>query len=120
MNSDLSSVRINERNTPLCNNRNTSLALSAQSYHSRHRRYTITDNIVAIAIEKFKKNQHGITFEDLRKRGLAAHKRQAQEMTGYICYMLIILEHCTVVIMADEMLGQEKGSLPAVNTPRCF
>jgi hypothetical protein len=81
--SDLSSVRLSERNTPLGNNKNTPLALSAQSCHSRHRRYTIADNIIAIAIEKFKKNQHGITFEDLRKRGLAAHKQQAQETLKY-------------------------------------
>ena len=83
MNSDLNSVHISERNTPLGNNKNTPLALSAQPYHSRHRRHTTADNIIDIAIEKFKKNQHGITFEDLRKGGLALHKRQAQETLKY-------------------------------------
>jgi hypothetical protein len=83
LNSDLSSVRINERNTPLGNNKNTLLALSAQTYHSLPRRYTNADNIIDLAIEKFKKNQHGITFEDLRKGGLALHKRQAQETLKY-------------------------------------
>ena len=83
MDSHLSSVRISERNTPLDNNKNRLLALSAQTHHSLPRRYTNVDNIIDLAIEKFKKNQHGITFEDLRKRGLAAHKRQAQETLKY-------------------------------------
>ncbi len=82
-NSDLNSVRISERNTPLFTNKNTPLALATQTYYSRPRRYTIADNIIDLAIEKFKKNQDGINFEDLRKRGLAVHKRQAQETLKY-------------------------------------
>jgi len=79
----LNSVRLSERNTPLDNNKNTPLALAAQRYHSCHRRYTNPDTIIDITIEKFRKNQHGITFKDLIKQGLAAHKRQAQDTLKY-------------------------------------
>jgi hypothetical protein len=75
----LSSVRLSERNTPLGNNKNTPLALAAQRYRSGYRRYTNSVSIINIAIEKFRKNHHGITFKDLMKQGLAVHKMQAQE-----------------------------------------
>lgn len=83
MGSDLSSVRLSERNTPLGNNKNTPLALAAQRYRSGYRRYTNPGSIINIAIEKFRKNHHGITFKDLMKQGLAVHKRQAQDTLKY-------------------------------------
>jgi hypothetical protein len=83
LDSDFSSVRLNERNTPLGNKKNTPLALAAQTYCSGYRRYTNSDSIIDIAIEKFRKNQRGITFKDLMKQGLAVHKRQAQETLKY-------------------------------------
>jgi hypothetical protein len=83
LDSDLSSIRISERNTPFDNNKNTLSALSAHTYRSLPRRYTNAKNIIDLAVEKFKKTQHGITFEDLRKGGLAAHKRQAQDTLKY-------------------------------------
>lgn len=83
MDADLSSVHLSKRNTPLCNNKNTPLALAAQTYRPVHRRYTNSDSIINIAIGKFRKNQHGITFKDLMKQGLAVHKRQAQDTLKY-------------------------------------
>jgi hypothetical protein len=80
---DLSSVHLNERNTPLGNKKNTPLTLSTQTYSSHHRRYTNSDTIIDIAIKKFRKNQRGITFKDLMKQGLVVHKRQAQETLKY-------------------------------------
>jgi hypothetical protein len=83
LDSDLSSVHLSERNTPLGNKKNTPLTLSAQTFCSSHRRYTNSDSIIDIAVGKFKKNQRGITFKDLMKQGLAVHKRQAQETLKY-------------------------------------
>jgi hypothetical protein len=81
--SDFSSVHLSERNTPLDNNKNTPLALAAQTYRSRNRRYTSSDKIIDIAIGKFRKSQRGITFKDLMKQGLAVHKRQSQDTLKY-------------------------------------
>lgn len=83
MESDLSSVRLGRKNTPLGDNKNTPLALAAPTYRSSYRRYTNSDSIIDIAIRKFRKNKRGITFKDLIKQDLALHKRQAQDTLKY-------------------------------------
>jgi hypothetical protein len=71
------------KNIPIASSKNIPLALVAQcdggfvSGHNR-RRYTRADQIEKMAVEKYKKNGMGITFNDLLYRGLTSNKMQSQ------------------------------------------
>jgi len=49
----------------------------------RRRRYTRAVQIEKFAVEKYKKNGHGLTFNDLLSTGLASNKKQSQITLKY-------------------------------------
>jgi hypothetical protein len=63
---------------PLTNGENTPLALAAQDFVPRS--YTNSNQIIAIAIDKYKKYGKGLTYVDLQEAGLAESKKQAQNI----------------------------------------
>jgi hypothetical protein len=69
-------------NTPLASTKNPPLTLVAQCGGGpvgSKRRYTTAQAIKDMAINKFRKNGHGIAYIDLVAHGVAKHKRQAQD-----------------------------------------
>jgi hypothetical protein len=61
------------------------IALSAQcdggfagGYGRRRRRYTRAEQIEKLAVDKYKKNGQGLTFNDLLHAGLTSNKKQSQ------------------------------------------
>jgi hypothetical protein len=72
----------NIKSTPLENSKSTPLALSTQL--GCRNKYLSSQQITEIAIEFYKmKGGRGITYADLLERGLAYHKRQAQDTLKY-------------------------------------
>lgn len=72
----------NSKSTSLENLKSTPLALSTQL--GCQNKYVSSQQITEIAIEFYKtKGGRGITFADLLERGLAYHKRQAQDTLKY-------------------------------------
>ena len=72
-----------QKNIPLDSRQNIPLALLGQCVGGdgvvcRRRRYTSTTEVEKLAVEKYKKNGKGITFNDLISCGVALHKEQAQ------------------------------------------
>ena len=65
-------------NIPLTHGKNTPLLLEARD--SVLRSYTNSDQIVNIAIGKYKLNGKGLTYEDLLENGTAKNKIQAQNI----------------------------------------
>lgn len=65
-------------NIPLTHDKNTPLLLEARD--SVLRSYTNSDQIVNIAIGKYKLNGKGLTYEDLLENGTAKNKIQAQNI----------------------------------------
>jgi hypothetical protein len=72
----------NIKSTPLENSKSTPISLSTQA--ARCNQYITSQQIVELAIEKYKtKGGRGITFTDLLETGLAEDKGQAQDMLKY-------------------------------------
>jgi hypothetical protein len=72
----------NIKSTPLENSKSTPISLSTQA--ARCNQYVSSQQIVELAIEKYKtKGGRGITFTDLLETGLAEDKGQAQDMLKY-------------------------------------
>jgi len=70
------------KSTLLDKNRTTPLASVGRVYSRKG--YVDSDSIKELAVDKYKnKNRKGITYQDLMDRGLAIHKRQAQDMLKY-------------------------------------
>jgi hypothetical protein len=68
--------------TPVENSKNTLLSLSAQICFRNH--HVTSDQITKLAVETYKmKGGRGITYVDLLGKGLAVHKKQAQDMLKY-------------------------------------
>lgn len=51
---------------------------SVVQYGDNKRRYSNSQEIISLAIDKFKKNGKGITYDDLLSSGLSQHKNQGQ------------------------------------------
>ena len=64
-------------NIPLTHGKNTPLLLEARD--SVLRSYTNSDQIVNIAIGKYKLNGKGLTYEDLLENGTAKNKNPSAE-----------------------------------------
>jgi hypothetical protein len=58
---------------------------SSSKYGYKRRRYSRAKNIESVAINKFKQNGRGISFQDLLSNGLATSKKQAQTTLKYYC-----------------------------------
>jgi hypothetical protein len=65
------------KKVPVEEDNNTPLKLLGHEYH-RKRRYTKSENIGILAIEKYQQTGNGITFADLLNTGLAKRKNHAQ------------------------------------------
>ena len=68
-------------NTPITSNQNIPLALLRQcgeGGYGNRRRYTRANEIEQLAVEKYKTNGKGITFNDLVSCKTALHKEQAR------------------------------------------
>jgi hypothetical protein len=69
---------------PIVSSKNTPLALLAQydggfvGGYGRRRRYTRAEHVEKLAVDKYKKNDQGLTLNDLLSRGLASNKKQGQ------------------------------------------
>jgi hypothetical protein len=77
-----------QENISLDPRQNVPLALLGQCVDGdgvgcRRRRYRSTTEVEKLAVEKYKKNGKGITFNDLISCGLAKHKQQAQITLKY-------------------------------------
>ena len=83
---DISDTRIHKatENTPIGKSVNIPLNVLGQCYRNRSaehvpaRRYTKAKRIETLAVNKFKQNGLGISFNDLLSNSLAEHKPQAQ------------------------------------------
>lgn len=70
------------KNIPIASSKNIPLALLAQCYggfvggYRSRRRYTRAEHIEKLAVDKYKKNGQGLTFNDLLSTGLASNKKQ--------------------------------------------
>src|ERR687885_2782841 len=77
------------KNIPIGSCKNIPLALLAQcdggfvGGHKRRRRYTRAYQIEKLAVDKYKKNGQGLTFNDLLSTGLASNKKQSQITLKY-------------------------------------
>jgi hypothetical protein len=69
---------MNAKNIPLANGEFTPLVLEAQDFIPRS--YTISNQIIDIAIDEYKKYARGVTYVSLQNRGLAKTKIQAQNI----------------------------------------
>jgi hypothetical protein len=69
-------------NVPLTLNKNVPLSLAVQ-YGDSKRRYSNSQEVNNLAIDKFKKNGKGITYGDLLSSGLVQHKKQGQRTLKY-------------------------------------
>jgi hypothetical protein len=69
-------------NVPLTLNKNVPLSLVVQ-YSDSKRRYSNSQEIINLAIDKFKKNGKGIKYGDLLSSGLVQHKKQGQRTLKY-------------------------------------
>lgn len=82
--SDASFSKIKRENDPIGKSVNIPLNVLGQYYRNRSaehvpaRRYTKAKRIETLAVNKFKQNGLGISFNDLLSNGLAEHKPQAQ------------------------------------------
>jgi hypothetical protein len=70
------------KNIPIASSQNIPLALSAQCDAGfvggyRRRRYTRAEQIEKLAVDKYKKNGTGVTFNDLLCAGMASNKKQS-------------------------------------------
>ena len=80
-----------KKNIPLAQSQNIPLALLAQCYggfvvgYRRRRRYTRAEQIEKLAVDKYKKNGTGLTFNDLLYNGLASNKKQSQISLKHYC-----------------------------------
>jgi hypothetical protein len=83
-------LKVLKRNIPIVPSQNILLTRFGQCgkvYHngtSAQRRYTKTQDIEALAVNKYRTNGRGINFKDLLSTGFALHKQQAQ----------ITIKHC--------------------------
>lgn len=66
------------QNAPLALKQNTPLRIT-DGNAKKKRRYTRSQDLADLAVDKYNANGRGITFEDLLKRERACHKKQAQE-----------------------------------------
>jgi hypothetical protein len=66
------------QNAPLALRQNTPLRIT-DGNAKKKRRYTRSQELADLAVDKYNANGRGITFEDLLKRERACHKKQAQE-----------------------------------------
>jgi hypothetical protein len=72
------------KNIPIASSKNIPLALLAQcdggfvGGYKRRRRYTRAEQIEKLAVDKYKKNGKGLTFNDLLSTGLVSNKKQSQ------------------------------------------
>lgn len=79
-----SSKIVTEENIPLAKSQNIPLVVSGQYECKSHkeqmlfRRYTKAKCIESLAIDKYRQNGRGISFNDLLLNGLSRHKSQAQ------------------------------------------
>ena len=82
--SDASFSKIKRENDPIGKSVNIPLNVLGQYYRNRSaehvpaRRYTKAKRIETLAVNKFKQNGLGISFNELLSNGLAEHKQQAQ------------------------------------------
>lgn len=75
----VSSVQLSTyQNAPLGLKQNTPLRI-IDGNAKKKRRYTRSQDLADLAVDKYNANGRGITFEDLLKKKLACHKKQAQE-----------------------------------------
>jgi hypothetical protein len=74
-------LRLGTNSTQLGTSVNTPQRLVVETKLPTH--YILAKNIVDLSVWKYNKTRRGITFEDLLTKGLAKHKRQAQDCLKY-------------------------------------
>lgn len=108
----------NIKSTPLENSKSAPISLSTQA--ARCNQYVSSQQIVELAIEKYKtKGGRGITFTDLLETGLAEDKGQAQDMLKYhkrkgtlfIVEAVRPQQYCATAIKSDIMENLTKSTL---------